>query len=153
LTLGNLYQRSGHIDAAIDTYERAVTANPNFWAAQNNLAYLLAENQASEEIIKRALELAQHAEKLRPEDPTIIDTVGWIQYKSGELDLALATLERALAKQPDSGVINYHVGQLFFEKDRLAEAREKLEKALADDAPFQGRAEAQALLGSIKKQG
>jgi Tfp pilus assembly protein PilF len=153
LTLGNLYQRSGNIDSAIKTYERAVASSPNYWAAHNNLAYLLAEHHTSEDSFKRALRLAQHAEKLRPEDPTIMDTVGWVQYKSGELDLAMATFERALAKQPDSGIINYHLGQLLFEKDRKHEAREKLEKAIADDAPFPGKAEAKALLNSMKKQG
>jgi Tfp pilus assembly protein PilF len=153
MTLASLYERSGNLDAAIDTYEKAVAADPNLWSAHNNLAYLLAEHRDGKADLDRALKLAQRAEELRPEDPTVLDTVGWVQYKAGAVDDALATLEKAFEIQPDSGVINYHLAQLLFEKDRKSEAREKLESALAEDAAFPGKAEAEKLLQTIEAEG
>jgi Tfp pilus assembly protein PilF len=153
MTLASLYDRSGNSDAAISTYEKAVAADPNLWSAHNNLAYLLAEYRDGKADLERALALARRAEELRPEDPAILDTVGWVQYKVGALDDALATLEKAFEKQPDSGVINYHLAHLLIEKDRKAEAREKLEKALAEEAAFPGKTEAEALLKTIEAEG
>jgi tetratricopeptide (TPR) repeat protein len=150
MTLASLYERSGDSAAAIDTYEKAVVADPNLWSAHNNLAYLLAEHRDGKADLERALKSAQHAEALRPEDPTILDTVGWVQYKAGAVDDALRTLEKAYEKQPDSGVINYHLAQLLFEKDRKPEALEKLEKALADKTAFPGKDAAQKLLKVIE---
>lgn len=152
MTLASLYERSGNSDAAIDIYEKAVAADPNLWSAQNNLAYLIGENRTAKEDLERALDLAQRAEKMRPEDPTVLDTVGWIQYKTGAIDAALATLERASEKQPDSGVINYHLAQLLYEKNRKNEAREKLERSLEDEA-FPEKAEAEALLKAMETEG
>jgi predicted Zn-dependent protease len=152
MTLASLYERSGNSDAAIATYEKAVAVDPNLWSAQNNLAYLIAENRTAEKDLERALDLAQRAEKMRPGDPTVLDTVGWIQYKTGATDAALVTLERASEKQPDSGVINYHLAQLLFEKNRKSEAREKLVRSL-EDASFSKKAEAQALLKAIETEG
>jgi tetratricopeptide (TPR) repeat protein len=153
MTLASLYERSGNSDAAIDTYEKALAADPNLWSAHNNLAYLLAEHSDTRADLDRALKLAQRAEALRPEDPTILDTVGWVQYKVGSVDDALATLEKAYEKSPDSGVINYHLAQLLFEKDRKIEAREKLEKALNEETAFPGKAEAEKLMKVIEAEG
>ena len=62
--------------------------NPNLWIAANNLAFLIGEHSSAEPELERALELAKQANILRPEDPAIMDSLGWIYFKKGEIEKA-----------------------------------------------------------------
>jgi len=149
MTLAFLHQKNGDLDKARSVYEKALAADPNRWAAANNLAFLLSENPDSAADLDRALELAGKAEKMKPDDPTVLDTIGWVYKKKGNLEMALTVFEKALEKSPDTGVIHYHLAQVLIDSDRTDEAREHLEKALADEKGFPEKKEAEALLKEI----
>jgi tetratricopeptide (TPR) repeat protein len=144
---------SGQPEKAMAIYEKALAADPYRWAAANNLAFLMADNPASATDLDRALELAQQAQRQRPEDPVVLDTLGWVHYKRGDMESATALLTHAVEKAPDNGALNYHLGQVLFDSNRLEDAREKLEAAMADDKDFAGKAAAKALLEKIKAGG
>ena len=96
--------------------------------------------------------MARQAEQIKPDEPTVLDTMGWIYYKQGNSQMAVATLEKAAEKSDDSGVINYHLARVLVDSDRLDEARERLEKALAVEGNYPERAEAEALLEKLKEK-
>jgi tetratricopeptide (TPR) repeat protein len=150
LTLGLLYEKDRAFDKAMQVYERALTANPNFWFAANNLAFLLSEFSDQEADFNRALELAQQALKQRPGDPAILDTIGWAHYRLGNFQKALGLIEQALVGAPDSAVLNYHMGMTLYQTNQMGRAREKLETALAGDEAFYGKKEAEEILKKIK---
>jgi len=150
VTLALLYEKDGDAGKAIATYRELLTHQPENWIAANNLACLLSSNDASPGQLEEALALVEQALRLRPEEPTVLDTQGWVLYQRGELDRALFTLEDALEKKPDSAEINYHAALVLHASERNAEAREKLNIALQQDS-FADREAAEKLLALMQQ--
>ncbi len=92
----------------------------------NALGYTLADRNVR---LPEALQYIQRALALRPEDPAILDSMGWIQYRMGNLVQAVAYLRRALAHTPDEEIAA-HLGEVLWVQGQYAEARKVWEKAL-----------------------
>lgn len=109
----------GHIDAAVRDLRRVLELKPDDANAMNALGYTLADrtNQQAE-----ALELIQKALTLKPGEPAIIDSLGWVQYRLGNLDAALEQLRRAYDKQPDPEIAA-HLGEVLWISGQKDEAR------------------------------
>jgi tetratricopeptide (TPR) repeat protein len=148
MTLGNLYSASGQGEKVIGVYEKALAAMPELWPAANNLAYLLAGENAGQADLERARELALKAVAMQPDRPDVIDTLGWVHYQRGEIDLAITELEKAVSMAPDSATINYHLGLALIRANRRNEARQALEKALNQEE-FTDREAAEKALSEL----
>jgi tetratricopeptide (TPR) repeat protein len=149
LSLGSIHEQSGDREKAVQIYRKALEAEPDLWPAANNLAVLLGENPGSAQDLEKALDLAKRADALKPGEPMVQDTLGWIYYKTGELQMALTYLEDALAEASDVPIFNYHAGMILHKLGRGDEAKGKLSKALESKAPFTGREEAAALFKTL----
>jgi tetratricopeptide (TPR) repeat protein len=109
------------------------------------LACILSIEGNAAKDLDRAYELALKAIKLQPERADVIDTLGWVHYLRGETDLAIAELEKAIERAPNSAVINYHMGMVLVKVNRLDEAREMLKKAVAQEDFLEREAAEKAL--------
>ena len=125
---GELLVRLDRIDEAIEQYRRAVRLHPESASSLNALGYTLAdrtrEYHEASRLIRRAL-------KKDPNNPAIIDSMGWVLYRQGELDESLAYLERAYADFPDPEVAA-HIVEVLWKMERTDEALELLEKVEAE---------------------
>jgi len=148
LSLARLHASGKEYGKAIKIYERALAKRPDFWQGANDLAALLSDYGKKEDL-GRALELAQGALKRRPEEPIVLDTVGWVYYRQGDPKRALEYLQTAQAKLPENPEINYHFGMALAGNGKKDEAKEYLKKALAADGDFMGRDEAARALRGI----
>jgi len=149
LSLARVYGQSGDYKKAILLYENILKKEPSLWVAVNDLAFLLSEYGNSRKDLNRALELALQARKQRPDEPAVLDTLGWIYYKKGDANTALGLIENAGGKNPRSPVINYHLGMVYQKLGKKAEAKEHLRKALQNKENFPGREEAKKALGGV----
>lgn len=149
ITLGAIYERKEDYKEAIAVYEQAVSAIPNLWQAANNLAFLLSEYSTDRADHEKALEYAKKALRQRPNIPAIMDTVGWVHYKLGDIQKARGFIEEALELAPDAVELNYHLGVILYDSGNTDGARAKLMKALEGDADFYGRKEAQKILAKL----
>ena len=70
---------------------------------------------------EEALALIEQAITLMPDDPAIIDSLGWIQFKLGYLQDALVNLQRAYDAFPDPEVAA-HLGEVLWSLGRQGEA-------------------------------
>ena len=108
--LGVLYELSGDTDRAIERYESAIEYGSGMAEAKNNLAYLYAEQG---ENLDRALDLAQDAKSLLPDNPSVSDTLGWVLFKRGVPSAAVSYLkeaeQRTSAGDASLRVIRYHL--------------------------------------------
>ncbi len=140
--------RSGNLPAARLAFERLRQMQPNNALVINDLAVVLLQLNDPQ-----ALTVAEQALQLQPSSPVLLDTVGWVAFKSGKLDRAVQVLRDARLRQPDSAELRYHLGAALASSGRKTEARDELEAALRDKTPFDGRSDADALLRSLKQGG
>ncbi len=102
MQLGVIHERLKHFAEARETYEKLLTAAPNFPPALNNLAVLYSEHLGQ---LDSAYELARKAKEATPNSPQITDTLGWILFKRGDYGNALQMLQEAAGKLPDNPAI------------------------------------------------
>ena len=92
-----------------------------------------------------ALQTAERAFKLAPEEPVVLDTLGWILAQQGQSDAALRYLREARLRSPDNPEIRYHLGWALLKAGRKSEAREEFRAALNEQRTFAGHEQAKAL--------
>jgi tetratricopeptide (TPR) repeat protein len=92
--------------------------------ALNHLGYMLADQTTRYE---EALELIERAIAISPDDPAIIDSLGWALYK-----VALVQMRRAFAAFPDDEVAS-HLGEVLWALGRFDEAMRVWQDALETD--------------------
>jgi tetratricopeptide (TPR) repeat protein len=149
LALAMLYEKQKKFDQAVAIYENMIAKKIFPDLARNNLAYGLAEHNPTPENLERAAQLITEALEEAPEDANLIDTLGWIKCKKGELVLAKEYLTQAASKAPNNPAILFHLGWCQAQLGEKEEARQSLEKALSGKAAFPDRDAAQKLLESL----
>jgi len=118
-----------HVDAAVRDLRRVLELKPDDADAMNALGYTLADRTENR---KEALALIEKALALKPGEPAIIDSLGWVQYRLGNLDAALIQLRRAFQKQPDAEIAA-HLGEVLWVSGRKEEARQVWEQGRKKD--------------------
>ncbi|MGR9106075.1 MAG: tetratricopeptide repeat protein [Gammaproteobacteria bacterium] len=95
--------------------------------ALNALGYTLVDKTSRLQEAERYLD---QAIKLKPDDPVIIDSYGWLQYKLGHHDKALEFLRRAFRENPDPEIAA-HLGEVLWVSGKTHEAKDVWRKALS----------------------
>lgn len=114
------------VDDALHQLRIILAANPNDPNALNALGYTLADRT---EQIDEAYELILRAYELEPESPAIVDSLGWVQYKRGNLDEAQALLEEAYSRFPDAEIAA-HLAEVLWRRGDADSAKQVLANAL-----------------------
>jgi tetratricopeptide (TPR) repeat protein len=146
MLLGTIYDMQKQYDLSEKHYRAALDINPQFAPAANNLAYLLSSREGN---LDEALKFALVAKEKLPDDPSVMDTLGWIYYKKGLYGNAIQELSDSLEKVPDNPIVNYHLGAALFQNGEKAQAKTVLEKALSLDKDFDGAQDAQRMLSEL----
>ena len=108
---------------------RAILAkDPNNAVALNALGYALTDHSKRYD---EAHALLEKAFAQKPDDPAIMDSMGWIEYKQGNLTRARELLEKAYAAFPDPEVAA-HLGEVLWQAGNEKRALEIWQKALED---------------------
>lgn len=97
---------------------RLIELDPQNAHAYNALGYTLADKT---ERFEEALALIEKALLLLPGDPYILDSLGWVHYRRGNLKLALEYLTEAMDQQPDAEIAA-HLGEVLWHLGAKAEA-------------------------------
>ncbi|MEM8783210.1 MAG: tetratricopeptide repeat protein [Planctomycetota bacterium] len=122
------YYSSGQFDQAEAAYRRLLDANPEDLEALNNLAFLLAKEQARPD---EALPLAEKAVALtQPPQASVLDTLGIVQFLNGQIGPAQETLENALLLDRNLAPVHLHLAQVYHAQDLTAKAIQSLQEAI-----------------------
>jgi len=138
------HMQAGRNQEAIAQYEAVQRLAQPDAALLNNLAVLYQRMKD-----KRALETAEQAIKLAPENPSMQDTLGWILLEQGQLPRALEILRSASSKSPKAGSVRYHYAVALARSGKKAEAKEELKAAISSGQKMPELEEAKALLMSL----
>jgi Flp pilus assembly protein TadD len=148
LDLASLYASLGRIDDAAQAYRQALHDNPSSNEAANDLAMLLVTTRTDRADLDQALSVAQRFDN--SPNPYYVDTLGWVQYRRGDLTHALSTLGQAVNLAPAVPELRFHLAMAQIQSGQTAVARDNLEKALSGGKPFNGITEARAALTKLQ---
>ncbi|MGA2399450.1 MAG: tetratricopeptide repeat protein [Steroidobacteraceae bacterium] len=141
----------GKVDDAASVYEEALRANPQSDVAANNLAMLLITYKKDPRSLDRAKTLTTRF--ANSANPAFLDTYGWVLYKRGESEAAVAALQTVLTKAPDSPTSLYHLGMAQASAGQALAARDSLTRSLKSGKNFAGMDEAKATLDKLSTVG
>lgn len=113
-----IYDRAEHLDAMETDLRRVIELEPQNAIALNALGYTLADKT---ERLLEAFELISKAHQLSPENPAILDSMGWAYYRMGDTAEALNYLNQAFANFPDPEVAA-HLGEVLWMSDKKEKA-------------------------------
>ncbi len=106
------------IDILEVNLKKVIQLKPDYAHAYNALGYSLADRN---ERLAEARDLIEKALKIAPDDAFIIDSMGWVLYRLGELGRAHELLQKAFEARPDAEIAA-HLGEVLWKLNRRAEA-------------------------------
>jgi cellulose synthase operon protein C len=129
--------------AAAAQYRTLLAAEPNNPAVLNNLAWSLGQMKDP-----KAVSYAEQANKLAPNQPAIMDTLGMLLVEQGNTERGLDLLAKAVQLMPQTGAIRLNFAKALIKAGKNVEAKKELEEIakLGDKFP---QAEVEALLKDL----
>lgn len=122
-------EKSSRWDLMEGTLRKIIELAPNNQHAYNALGYSLAERNIR---LDEARALIENALKLAPDDPFIMDSMGWVQFRLGKLKEAEALLRRAYEMRPDVEIAA-HLGEVLWVKGQKEDAQKLWRDAQSRD--------------------
>ena len=129
---GLMAEKVDRLDMTEADLLKVISKEPDNANALNALGYTLADRTSRYE---EALGYIKRAAELVPDDPAILDSLGWVSYRLGKMDDALKWLSKAFSKLEDAEIAA-HYGEVLWhtnQKDRAREVWKKGEKNNADN--------------------
>ncbi|MBM4197427.1 MAG: tetratricopeptide repeat protein [Gammaproteobacteria bacterium] len=143
-----LHQARGESREAIADYESVIGADRRQVQAINNLAWLYF--QAGD---GRAEGMAERALELQPDSASVMDTLGWIRLRSGDVQSGVKLVASAAKRAPADPELQYHLAYGLAKTGQLADARRTLQILLARSEAFPSRADAESLQRQLEAGG
>ena len=122
-------ERVDRIDVLEEDLRRVIRMKPDYAHAYNALGYTLAEKT---DRLAEARELIEKAYKLSPDDPFILDSLGWVSYRLGNVDAALKHLQAAYSARNDPEIAA-HLGEVLWKAGQHDEAQKVWRAALTEN--------------------
>ena len=116
---GLAYAEMGKIDLAVGDFRRLLQIKPNDIDASNALGFTLADANRD---LPEAEKLISMARAAKPNDPSIADSWGWLQYRLGHLNQAAEVLRSAWQSGKDADV-GVHLGEVLWKEGQHEQAQ------------------------------
>jgi tetratricopeptide (TPR) repeat protein len=125
-------EQAGLYDKAADLLRKSIALDPaNAAEAYNYLGYMWADHNMH---LDEAKEMIQRALQIEPNNGSYLDSLGWVEFRRGNFDQALADLLRAVKNMDrEDPIVFEHIGDTYLKLHRLSDALESWQKALALD--------------------
>ncbi len=123
-------EKLDRIDVVETNLRKLITLKPDHAQAYNALGYTLADRT---DRLKEAKGYIEKALKLSPDDPFILDSMGWVLYRLGDQKEALGYLQRAYSLRPDPEIAA-HIGEVMWTRGQQQDA-EKIWRDASRDNP------------------
>lgn len=121
-------ERVQRLDVMERELRKLIQMRPDFAPAYNALGYTLADRNIK---LDEAQQLIEKALALRPNDHYILDSMGWVHYRRGDLDKAVDYLKRAYTAQTDPEIAA-HLGEVLWKQGKFDEALQTWDEALKE---------------------
>lgn len=143
---GISYERARQWEKAEADFDHALQLAPDQPYVLNYLAYSWADQGRN---LARARKMVEKAVQQRPNDGSIVDSLGWVMLRQGDRAGAIRTLERAVELEPEDPTINGHLGDAYWAVGRRREAEFQWRRALTLHPEAEDAAKLEAKLHDI----
>jgi tetratricopeptide (TPR) repeat protein len=128
LILSNIAVFQNNLPAAEEWLEQVLDEDPQDVQANNDLGYLWADQGKH---LQRALHMIRHALAAEPKNGAYLDSLGWVMYRLGRYDAAVAELQKAVEveEKPDGTILD-HLADAYVKINQIDKAREAWQRAL-----------------------
>ena len=141
--LGMLYERNQRLNDTERLLREVIALDPGHAHSYNALGYSFADRNQR---LPEALKLITRALEISPNDPFIMDSMGWIKFRLGDYAAAVQYLEKAYRVRPEADIAA-HLGEVLWVAGQPEAAKEYLKKGLEKEA------DNATLLETIKRLG
>lgn len=126
-SLGVLFEKTGRFDESIEAMKKVLAIEPEHAEALNFIGYMYADRgihlDEAERMIRKALEL-------KPGNGYMIDSLGWVCFRTNRMEEAIRYLKEAASALPEDAAILEHLGDVYVRTGQSREAAEAYEKAI-----------------------
>jgi tetratricopeptide (TPR) repeat protein len=129
-SLGDTYYSLDKFDQAWTSYEKSIELDSNNATSLNNYAYYLSVRN---ERIEEAYEMSKQSLENEPNNPSFLDTLGWIYFKMGNYDKAYEFISSSVDNGAVSATVYEHLGDVYDKLGNDEKAQEWWGKAFDTD--------------------
>lgn len=126
---GMLAEKAKQFDSMEISLRKIIKLTPENQHAYNALGYSLADRNVR---LPEAYDLLTRANQLAPNDPYIMDSLGWVEFRLGRFEKAEEILRRAFDLKPDPEIAA-HLGEVLWARGREEDAKKLWRNANARD--------------------
>lgn len=142
--LGDIATARKQYPQAVQNYRGALEIQPNNPLVLNNLAWVSGQLKAP-----KALEYAEKANQLSPNQPPFMDTLAMLLADKGETTKAIDLLRKAMTISPQATAIQLNLAKVLIGAGKKDEARKELDAIAKMGEKFSGHAEVSQLLKEL----
>jgi predicted Zn-dependent protease len=148
-TLGAAYERSGDRKHAEEIFLQLLDKQPDNAATLNYLGYMWAESGTN---LDRAADMLNRAVRQDPRNGAYIDSLGWVYFRQGKLDLAEKYLTDATHLLPRDATVHEHLGDVFAKRGDYHRALDLYRAALTLEPESKDESKLRSKIAEVEKQ-
>ena len=147
--LGSAYERAGDRKRAEEVFLQLLDKHPEHAATLNYLGYMWAESGTN---LDRAADMLTRAVHQEPRNGAYIDSLGWVYFRQGKLDLAEKYLTDATNLLPRDATVHEHLGDVFAKRGEYHRALDLYREALNLEPEAKDEAKLRLKIAEVEKQ-
>jgi predicted Zn-dependent protease len=147
--LGSAFERSGDKKSAERLFLDILTKRPEHAATLNYLGYMWAEGGVN---LDRAADMLNRAVKQEPKNGAYVDSLGWVYYQQGKLDLAEKYLTDAAHLLPRDATVQQHLGDVFAKRGNVHRALDLYRVALTLEPDAKDEVKLKTKIAELERQ-
>ncbi len=147
--LGSVQERAGDHTAAERVFLQILQKNPEHAATLNYLGYMWADSNVN---LERAAEMLTRAVRQDPRNGAYVDSLGWVYYRQGKLDLAERYLTDAARLLPRDATVHEHLADVVAKRGNLARALELYRAALTLEPEKKDEEKIRSKIAEVERQ-
>ena len=147
--LGSIYERSGDRKTAEQTFLAILDKNADHAPTLNYLGYMWAESGVN---LEKAHEMLSRAVGQEPENGAYVDSLGWVYFRLGKLDLAEKYLTDATRLLPRDATVHEHLGDVLAKRGQRDKALALYRTALTLDPEQKEIEKLRSKIAEIERQ-
>ncbi|MBK5258067.1 MAG: tetratricopeptide repeat protein [Thermoanaerobaculia bacterium] len=147
--LGSALERAGRHDASEKAFLEILEKHPEHAGTLNYLGYMWADRNVN---LDRAADMLQRAVAQEPRNGAYVDSLGWVYYRQGKLDLAEKFLTDAARLLPRDATVHEHLADVLLKRGQRQRALELYRTALSFDPSADDGAKLRSKISDVERQ-